>query len=274
MNGLSIAETSAPTAGAAPSDCPPSFAAPDAEPAAIATVHLDDYLAVVDKPAGLMAHASAMARGEDDFLVDRLRAQFGRPVHLVHRLDRATSGCLLVAFDREVAGALGRSFMSREVSKDYLAICRGWPDEELLLDYPLDGGPGKPEKKAAVTRFTRLATAELAMPCAQHPTSRYALLRCSPETGRYRQIRRHLKHLSHHLVGDSSHGDGRHNRSFRMLGVHRMLLHAWRLAFVHPVSGQAIDCVAGLDREFSKALELLAMAPVVPPPVASPPSGS
>jgi tRNA pseudouridine65 synthase len=228
----------------------------DAAPA-IATVFADDYLAVVDKPAGLMAHASAMARGEDDFLLDRLRLQFARPVHLVHRLDRATSGCLLVAFDREVAGALGRVFMSREVGKDYLAICRGWPEPELLLDYPLDGGPGKPEKKPAITRFRRLATAELAMPCAQHPTSRYALLQCSPHTGRYRQIRRHLKHLSHHLVGDSSHGDGRHNRAFRMAGVHRMLLHAERLAFAHPDDGRPLAVRAPLDDEYLRALAFL-----------------
>ena len=125
----------------------------DADVAAprIEVLHADEYLAVVDKPAGLMAHASAMARGEDDFLVDRLREQFGKPVYLVHRLDRATSGCLLIAFDRETAGALGKIFMSREVSKDYLAVCRGWPEPELLLDYPLDGGPGKPEKKPAIT---------------------------------------------------------------------------------------------------------------------------
>lgn len=225
----------------------------------IRAIHLDEHLAVIDKPAGLMAHASAMARGEDDFLVDRLRLQFARPVHLVHRLDRATSGCLLVAFDRDVAAALGGVFMSREVGKDYLAVCRGWPEPELLLDYPLDGGPGKPDKKSAVTRFLRLGTAELAMPCAQHASSRYALLQCSPQTGRYRQIRRHLKHLSHHLIGDSSHGDGRHNRSFRMLGVHRMLLHAWRLAFVHPVTGQAVSALSPPDVEFRRALELLAI---------------
>jgi len=233
----------------------------------IEVLHADEYLAVVHKPAGLMAHASAMARGEDDFLVDRLRGQFGKSVYLVHRLDRATSGCLLIAFDRETAGALGKIFMSREVSKDYLAVCRGWPEPDLLLDYPLDGGPGKPEKKPAITRFTCLATAEIATPSAQHESSRYALLLCSPHTGRYRQIRRHLKHLSHHLIGDSSHGDGRHNRSFRMMGVHRMLLHAWRLAFVHPVTGAAIDCEAIPDQEFMKALQRLSIAfPLATPP--------
>jgi tRNA pseudouridine65 synthase len=228
--------------------------------APIAVLHADARFAVVDKPAGLMAHASAMARGEDDFLVDRLRAQFGRPVHLVHRLDRATSGCLLVAFDAETAAALGANFMSREVRKDYLAICRGWPGEDLLVEHALDGGPGKPEKKPAVTRLLRLGTAELALPSAQHPTSRYALVLCSPHTGRYRQIRRHLKHLHHHLVGDSSHGDGRHNRSFRMLGVHRMLLHAWRLRFAHPQHGAPVDVVAPPDAEFRRALDLLGLS--------------
>jgi tRNA pseudouridine65 synthase len=225
----------------------------------IEVIYADAHLAVVNKPAGLMAHASAMARGEEDFLVDRLRAQFGKPVHLVHRLDRATSGCLLIAFDRETAGALGKIFMSRDVAKDYLAVCRGWPEPELLVDYPLDGGPGKPEKKSAITQFTRLGTAEIATPSAQHGSSRYALLRCSPHTGRYRQIRRHLKHLSHHLIGDSSHGDGRHNRSFRMMGVHRMLLHAWRLRLVHPNTGERLDCIAAPDAEFLTALQRLSI---------------
>lgn len=225
----------------------------------VAVLYADAQLAVVNKPAGLMAHASAMARGEDDFLDERLRAQFGTPVHLVHRLDRATSGCLLVALDRDTASALGKVFMSRAVRKDYLAICRGWPDEHLVLDYPLDGGPGKPEKKPAITEFERLATAELDVPDARHDSSRYALLRCAPQTGRFRQIRRHLKHLSHHLIGDSSHGDGRHNRAFRMLGVHRMLLHAWRLEFAHPATGARVAVQAPLDAEFRRALAVLAI---------------
>ena len=235
----------------------PAPAEAPAQPEAIAVLYADEKLAVVDKPAGLMAHASAMARGEDDFLVDRLREQFGRKVHLVHRLDRATSGCLLVAFDPAAAAALGASFMSREVRKDYLAVCRGWPEAEIDLDYPLDGGPGKAEKKPAQTRFVRLGTGELDLPSASHETSRYSLLQCTPLTGRYRQIRRHLKHLSHHLIGDSSHGDGRHNRYFRMQGVHRMLLHAWRLAFTHPGSGQALAVQTPLDPEFRRALSLL-----------------
>lgn len=230
------------------------------EPAELPVLYADDWLAVIDKPAGLMVHDSALARGETDFVADRLRAQFGRPVFLVHRLDRATSGCLLLAFEREAASALGKVLMSREFEKDYLAVCRGWPEEAFTIDYPLDGGPGKPLKKPAITRFRRLGQCELAHPSGGFETSRYALLLAQPETGRFRQIRRHLKHVSHHLIGDTSHGDGRHNRAFRMLGIHRMLLHAQRLAFLHPVTGERVTATAPADRELANALALFEAA--------------
>lgn len=229
--------------------------APEAA-APLPVLHLDARLAVVAKPAGLMVHDSALARGEDDFAADRLRAQFDRPIHLVHRLDRATSGCLLLAFDREAASFLGRALMEHDLRKDYLAVCRGWPAEDAFtIDHPLDGGPGKPQKKPALTDFAVLARGERDEAAAGFPTSRYALLRASPRTGRFRQIRRHLKHAMHHLVGDTSHGDGRRNLQFRMQGVHRMLLHAWRLGFPHPDGGR-VQVAAPLDDEYRRALAL------------------
>ncbi len=232
---------------------------------ALPVLYADDWLAVVDKPAGLMVHDSKLARGEDDFLADRLREQLGRPIFLIHRLDRATSGCLLLAFDRETASALGKALMAGDVGKDYLAVCRGWPAEEAFsVDHDLDGGPGKPLKKPAVTHFQKLLSGELPVPSNGFPTSRYALLRCQPQTGRFRQIRRHLKHVFHHLIGDTSHGDGRHNRTFRMHGVHRMLLHAVRLSFPHPHDGRRIEVSAPLDAEFRKAFALLGWDEEVP----------
>lgn len=243
-------------------------ASDDARERGIGVLYADDRLAVVNKPAGLTVHDSRLARGEKDFLVDRLRAQFGRRVHPAHRLDRATSGCLLVAFDGATAGALGEQLMSRTVEKHYLAVCRGWPEQEFTVDHPLapapakaGGGPGKAEKKPALTRFRRLATVELDMPSAGFPTSRYSLLLAMPETGRFRQIRRHLKHASHHLVGDTSHGDGRHNRNFRMLGIHRMLLHAWRLGFDHPADGRRLVATAPINDGFARALVLFGLVP-------------
>lgn len=233
-------------------------AQPMSQESTLPVLYRDDCLAVVHKPAGLMVHDSALARGETDFAADRLREQFGKPIFLVHRLDRATSGCLLLAFDRDTASALGKAVMAGGIEKDYHAVCRGWPAEEkFIVDHPLDGGPGKPLKKPAQTAFEVIANCELALPSAGFGTSRYALLRASPITGRFRQIRRHLKHLSHHLIGDTSHGDGRHNRQFRMLGIHRMLLHAQRLGFVHPQTGVAMSVEApATDAEFGKALAL------------------
>src|SRR5690606_31934868 len=122
---------------------------------------VDEHLAVVVKPAGLIVHDSALARGETDFAAGRLREQFGKPIHLVHRLDRATSGCLLLAFDRDIASALGKQLMSDGLEKDYWAVCRGWPAESrFTIDHPLDGGPGKPVKKPAITDFEVLASCE------------------------------------------------------------------------------------------------------------------
>ena len=222
----------------------------------VPVLYADERLAVIDKPARLMAHDSGLARGENDFLADRLRAQFGRPVSLIHRLDRATSGCLLIAFDKDTARALGEQFMTRTVEKTYLAVCRGWPEPaEDLIDHPLDGGPGKPEKKPAQTAYRVLATGAMPWAYGEHTESRFALVECTPHTGRFRQIRRHLKHRHHHLIGDTSHGDGARNRLFRMhLGVHRMLLHAWRLAFTHPVEARTLAVEAPLDADFVKVL--------------------
>jgi tRNA pseudouridine65 synthase len=87
-------------------------------------------------------------------------------------------------------------------------------------------------------------------------TARYSLLAIEPETGRYRQLRRHLKHIHHHLIGDTSHGDGRHNRLFRVeYRTHRMLLHAFKLSFEHPALGTRMTLTAGLDAEFTRLLE-------------------
>src|SRR5690606_4247838 len=134
--------------------------------------------------------------------------------------------CLAVV---DKPAALRCRLMGLNPNSRYLRLCRVWLKEAFTIDHPLVGGPGKPQKKPATTHFRRLATGELAEPSSGFQASRYALLECTPVSGRFRQIRRHLKHASHHLIGDTSHGDGRHNRTFRMRGVHRMLLHAWTL---------------------------------------------
>jgi tRNA pseudouridine65 synthase len=224
-------------------------------PQPINILHEDDAVVIVDKPAGLAVHRSHLVGADDEYLVDRVREQTGRILYLAHRLDRATSGALVFAAGKDVAASLGAQFMQREVDKTYLGVCRGWPDPEGTIDYPLDA-PGQREAKPALTRWRTLATATLGVPMGRYPEQRYALLELAPETGRYQQIRRHLHHVSHHLIGDTTHGRGDHNRLFRIhLGVHRLLLHAWRIGFAHPVDGRWLRVAAPVDAAWQRVFE-------------------
>lgn len=187
--------------------------------------------------------------------MDRLREQVPGPLHAVHRLDRATSGVLLIARSSEMAAELGKQLMARTVQKSYLAVVRGWPAEEGEIDYPLSGSSLRGEAKPALTRWRRLATVEVPIELGRYPQQRYALLDVSPETGRYRQIRRHFHHVSHHLLGDTSHGRGDHNRLIRQhFGVHRLMLHAWRLRVMHPATQQALALAAPWDETWARLL--------------------
>jgi tRNA pseudouridine65 synthase len=224
--------------------------------APIEVVYSDDWLLAANKPAGLLVHRSGIAADETDFLLERLLAQAGSPLFLAHRLDRATSGVVLLARTRAIAGELGRQFMDRRVVKRYLAVVRGWPAPDGVIDYALPDVRENSPRKAALTRWRTLATTTVPIAMGRYPEQRYALVEAAPESGRYRQIRKHFHHLSHHIVGDTSHGRGDHNRLWRMhFGMHRMLLHAWRLELSHPVSGAPVALTAPLDATWRGVLE-------------------
>lgn len=228
-------------------------------------LYLDEHVVAVDKPPGLAVHRSRLVGDDDDYLMDRLRLQVEGRLHAVHRLDRATSGVLLVARSSEAAAELGQQAMAREMDKTYLAVVRGWPAEQGEIDYPLTGSSLSGEAKPALTRWRRLATVEVPIAQGRYPQQRYALLEVSPETGRYRQIRRHFHHVSHHLLGDTSHGRGDHNRLIRQYyGVHRLMLHALRLQVVHPVTQQPLVLEAPLDAAWLRLLVAFGWTNAVP----------
>jgi tRNA pseudouridine65 synthase len=219
----------------------------------IEVVYEDEALLAVNKPAGLLVHRSAIAADERDFLLERLQAQAGAPLYLGHRLDRATSGLVLLAKSREIAGELGKQFMARSIEKTYLAVVRGWPEAAGTIDYALPDVRERGPRKAAVTHWRVLATTTVPIALGRYPEQRYALIEASPQTGRYRQIRKHLHHVSHHIVGDTSHGRGDHNRLWRMhFGVHRLLLHAWRLQLSHPLTATPLALEAPLDEVWQR----------------------
>ena len=213
-----------------------------------------------------------------EFALQRLRNQLGRPVYPAHRLDRPTSGVLLFALAPEVHTQLASRFEAGTIAKRYLAIVRGWPAESILVDYPLarladDVAPGllPGPAQSAITAVTRLATAELDVRVDRYPSSRYALVSLVPTTGRRHQLRRHLAHLHHPIIGDTSYGTGRHNRLFReRSGSHRLLLHALTVEFEHPVTGARLRIVAPPPPDFAAVGAALGYAAALTATLAAP----
>ena len=176
-------------------------------------IYRDEHLVAVHKPSGLLVHRTFLDRHETRFAVQILRDQIGQHVHPVHRLDRGTSGVLLFALDRDICRDVATQFENQQVEKIYLAVVRGHPDETGVIDHPLsrqfDDYEFRPlsaahEAQDAITRYRRLAVAELPHAVDRYPTSRYALLELAPQTGRRHQIRRHLKHIAHPIIGDAT----------------------------------------------------------------------
>ncbi|RLK50814.1 tRNA pseudouridine synthase C [Alkalispirillum mobile] len=216
-------------------------------------LYRDEHLVAVDKPAGMAVHRSRQ-HPDADVLLQRLRDQLGQWVWPVHRLDPPTSGLVLFALDPETAQALGRQFRDREVEKRYLAVVRGWPEAAGVIDHPLRRA-GRSERQAALTEYRVLDTTELPIPMAPHPTARYALVELKPVTGRQHQLRRHMKHISHPIIGDTTYGKGPHNRLFReRFSSGSLLLRAMGLRLNLPGSGQRLELSAGLNEEWRGVL--------------------
>ncbi len=237
-------------------------------------IHQDEHLVAIHKPAGLLVHRSALDRHETRFAVQLLRDQLGRHVYPAHRLDRGTSGVLLFALDRDTLARLSARFEQQAVSKHYMAVVRGHPPAEGSIEHALsrrhddaeyqpDGALDTP--RPALTRFRRLATAELPYRVDRYPSSRYALLALMPETGRRHQLRRHLKHIAHPIIGDATYGKGRHNRLFQQLfGVSRMLLACTALGLRHPWTDAPLQLCAPPDDDFMRVVDALGWHAAVP----------
>ena len=222
-------------------------------------LYRDNYLAAVNKPPGLLVHRTGLDAGETRFAVQLLRDQIGRPVWPVHRLDKGTSGVLLFALDAVTAGALGKVFESGDgVRKTYHAIVRGWPPEAGLIDHPLRRLPDdmrtqREEVQEAQTRFSTMERYELPIPQGSFPGTRCALVELQPLTGRRHQLRRHLKHIAHPIIGDATHGKGPLNRAVAdWLGMQRLWLHASSLTVAHPATGLALTLDAAPDQQWEK----------------------
>lgn len=227
----------------------------------------DDALVAIDKPAGLLVHRSRIDAHATEFALQMLRDQIGKSVYPIHRLDRPTSGVLLFALNADLARAMCQQFELRTTSKQYEAIVRGHPpafgcwDEPLLerRDETTDrlADHDKPAQDA-VTEFETVGSWLVPYSTGKYPDSRYSRVCIRPLTGRRHQIRRHFNHMAYPVIGDTSHGDRRHNRLFReVFGIRRLLLVARRLRFEHPVSGVRQTIEADVGSEFELAVRRL-----------------
>lgn len=234
------------------------------KPIELEIVYRDDDLIAINKPAGMLVHRSWLDKHETVFAMQTLRDQIGQHVFPLHRLDRPTSGILFFALSSAVAAQFSPLFASREIKKTYHAIVRGWIEEGDILDYPLkeqldkiaDKKASKDvEAKEAITEYKPLANVELPYSTGKFPTSRYCLMELKPHTGRKHQLRRHMAHLRHPIVGDTTHGDSKHNRLFQNnLDSHRLLLHASELSFIHPSTNKHVVIKASVGEKWNKLM--------------------
>ena len=218
----------------------------------------------------MLVHKSPIDKKEKIFALQLVRDMIGQYVYPVHRLDKPTSGVLLFALSSEIASKLSKEFMAGGVQKEYLALVRGYTQNMDTIDYPLKVLLDKKsdrdrrniqESQEAITLYKRLATIELPYPVSRYPVARYSLVKLTPKTGRKHQLRRHLKHIFHPIVGDTKYGRGEHNRLFReKLDCHRLLLHASKIEFTHPITKQRVTIEAKLDDSFTKIVNLFTPA--------------
>ncbi|MEC7816189.1 MAG: pseudouridine synthase [Pseudomonadota bacterium] len=228
-------------------------------------LYRDTCLLAVHKPAGLLVHRSPIDRHETEFALQYARAlNGGEHVYPVHRLDRPTSGVLLFARDPDTARAVGQAMMAGEVKKTYVALVRGWAPEQGVIDHPLREEPEDRRLKGqeqpvreATTEFRCLMTTEIPVAIERYPSSRYSLVELQPRTGRKHQLRRHMKHINHPIIGDANHGRGRHNRYFaERFGQGRLMLAAVCLELCHPQTGERLAISAPPEDSFLQVLSI------------------
>ena len=219
-------------------------------------VYEDNWLIAINKPAGLLVHRSSIATNTDIYALQLLRDQVGFHVFPIHRLDRKTSGILLFAKDKSFVQAFQDALSSSESSKKYLAIVRGHFPKEVRVEYDLTNDKGKTQ--SAITDFKLIKNAEIDVPFGKFKTSRYALIEAHPKTGRMHQIRKHLNHLRHPIIGDRPHGCNKQNKLFlEKWNLTKMLLHSKELELNHPYLKRKMTLQAPIPQHFDQILRIL-----------------
>lgn len=227
------------------------------EPLPLSILYQSADLVAINKPHGLLVHRSPMASDASEFAVQLLRDQLGQRVYPVHRLDRKTGGVLLFALTEAMNSLMQQQFMGSDIEKTYLAIVRGYTPDELVIDYALRNDETG-VLQDAVTNLKTLQRTEIPLPFGKHPTSRYSLVELTPTTGRMHQLRKHMAHILHPIIGDRPHGCNKQNKLFKEnFAMNTMLLHAQQLEFTHPITSERISIFSPWQVEFERMMKAL-----------------
>jgi tRNA pseudouridine65 synthase len=220
-------------------------------------IYQDDYLIAINKPTGIFVHRTHLDPTATTFVLQEVRNRVGHHVYAIHRLDRKTSGLLILAKDTATQRIMNTKFEHREVDKQYIAIVRGYTDLEGTIEYDLLLDNGKTVD--ALTTYKTWQQRELPFSSsAKFDTSRYSLVVLKPHTGRMHQLRRHMSHIFHPIIGDRPHGCNKQNRIFlERYAMNDMLLHASQLTFDHPHTGEKMQLQAPIFGEFERMVDVM-----------------
>ncbi|BDX07624.1 tRNA pseudouridine(65) synthase TruC [Planctobacterium marinum] len=229
-------------------------------PEQLPVLYQDEHLVVIDKPAGLLVHRSMIDRHETRFAMQMVRDQIGQHVYPVHRLDKPTAGVLIFALDAETARLMSEQLENHQIEKRYLAIVRGHLNGQGEVNHPLKEKLDKiADKKArqnkppqeAVSFYKSIQQIEIPVAVGKYPTARYSLVTLHPKTGRKHQLRRHMSHLRHPILGDVNYGDNKHNRFLReSCNFPGLALWSHQIKFKHPYSERIISLQCELPSRF------------------------
>jgi tRNA pseudouridine65 synthase len=222
-------------------------------------LYADEEIVAVNKPHGIAVHASGMYKDDKEFVLQTLRNQLGQKVYPAHRLDKKTSGVLLFALTEDMNRKLQNAFSENHMHKTYHALVRGHLPAEGTIDYPLINNEDK--RQEAITHYRLLQHFEIAVPLGKYPTSRYSLAELQPDTGRYHQLRKHMAHIFHPIIGDRPHGCNKQNKLWKETFHHdTMMLHARKLQFTHPTTQMPIFLEAPYTPQFEQGLAIVRQA--------------
>ncbi|MCF2875867.1 MULTISPECIES: pseudouridine synthase [unclassified Tenacibaculum] len=217
----------------------------------------DEYIICVSKPNNVVVHHAHHSRNvsDEDSLLQLLFNQFGKKFYPIHRLDRKTSGIILLAKETSYVSKFQELFTNNEIQKTYYGIVRGHAPESKIIDSPVKGRDANVHKDAE-TLLELVDKITLDIPVKPYDTSRYSLVKLSPKTGRLHQLRIHMNKISHPLIGDPKYGDKNHNTMFiENFNCENLFLHAYSLTFKHPISNKEMILKAKLPNDWNILFE-------------------